>query len=296
MVSSLPSVESLRCFLAAAAQLNFRRAAKEVGLTPTAFSERIGGLEQELNHRLFLRTSRRVELTDAGRALQPVAERALAEVRACVDALSEPTQRAVRLRIGTRFELGMSWLLPAVMKLEKAQPNWQIDLYCGASADILDRLNGGQLDAIVTSAPIAAATHSARVLHPETYQLVASARLARSSPVQKVADCKAHTLLDLDESLPLTRYLTSASTGIEFGRVRFCGAAGIVLMRVLAGDGIAVLPTYMLERELKAKRLVRLLPKVALLADSFRLISRKSSSASSPLGALAEYLRGCPLR
>ncbi|HEY1535945.1 MAG TPA: substrate-binding domain-containing protein, partial [Polyangiaceae bacterium] len=205
-------------------------------------------------------------------------------------------RREVRLRVGTRFELGMSWLLPAVMALEKARPNWQIDLYCGASADILERLNGGQLDAIVTSSPIAAATHVAQVLHPESYELVASRRLAARVPVKEIADCKAHTLLDLDEGLPLARYLTSAAPGIEFAGVRFCGSTGIVFARVRAGDGVAVLPSYMVERELKERRLLRLLPKVALFSDSFRLISRKGASASEPLAVLAEYLRGRKLR
>src|SRR5689334_15642966 len=56
---SLPSIESLRCFFAAAQHLNFRRAASEVGLTATAFSERIRGLERELGCALFARTTRR---------------------------------------------------------------------------------------------------------------------------------------------------------------------------------------------------------------------------------------------
>src|SRR5262245_13142653 len=110
--TSLPSVESLRCFFAAARQLNFRRAASEVGLTPTAFSERIRGLERELGATLFLRTTRKVALTAEGRALLPAAERALSSVRDCLHAIARPAPLAVRLRIGTRFELGLSWLVP----------------------------------------------------------------------------------------------------------------------------------------------------------------------------------------
>ena len=52
----------------------------------------------------------------------------------------------------------------------------------------------------------------------------------------------------------------------------------------------------MVERELKERRLLRLLPKVALFSDSFRLISRKGASASEPLAVLAQYLRGRKLR
>ena len=139
----LPSVESLRCFFAAAQHLNFRRAAGEVGLTATAFSERIRALERELSTTLFTRTTRRVELTTAGRALVPACEQALGSVLACVKAVTAPESFAVRLRIATRCELGLSWLLPALSALERERPNFQVDLYFGSGADILDQLERG---------------------------------------------------------------------------------------------------------------------------------------------------------
>ncbi len=264
-------------------------------MTPTAFSERIRNLEQELGCALFIRSTRRVELTVQGEALLPVAERALGAVQACVAAVGG-SEGPIRLRVGTRFELGLSWLLPAVMALEKLRRNLEVDLYFGSGQDIVDRLERGLVDGIVTSAPIARHEWHAEVLHPESYELVAASALLRQQPFRGAADARAHTLLDIDDSLPLARYLLSAMPGLEFGGFRGCGAGASLLARVLAGDGIAVLPSYMIQSERRAGKLVRLLPKVRLLSDSFRLIHRRSSPFTPQLRELSEWLRTRPLR
>jgi DNA-binding transcriptional LysR family regulator len=69
-----------------------------------------------------------------------------------------------------------------------------------------------------------------------------------------------------------------------------------MVQRVLAGSGVAVLPTYMIRQELAKKKLVRLLPRVRLLSDSFRLLHRKSHRFSPALRDLATFLRGRALR
>jgi len=51
----------------------------------------------------------------------------------------------------------------------------------------------------------------------------------------------------------------------------------------------------MIEKELAARRLIRLLPKIRLLSDSFRLLYRTGHRFSEPLGEIAEFLRKLPL-
>ena len=62
-------LESLRCFVSAAQNLNFGRAARAVRLSASAFSERISRLEEELGVSLFERSTRQVQLSVAGRVL-----------------------------------------------------------------------------------------------------------------------------------------------------------------------------------------------------------------------------------
>src|SRR5262245_43907459 len=80
----------LRSFLAVAETLHFSRAADRVGITQPALSQQVRRLEEQLGLTLFHRTSRRVRLTNAGRALVVGARRVLADLeqaeRLCRDA------------------------------------------------------------------------------------------------------------------------------------------------------------------------------------------------------------------
>src|SRR5438045_8790832 len=84
----LPSLDSLQCFERAARLLNFRKAARAVGLTPAAFGQRIQKLEVQLGAKLFVRTTRSVRLTEAASALLEPAARCLR--------VAEETMRAPR--------------------------------------------------------------------------------------------------------------------------------------------------------------------------------------------------------
>ncbi|MBK6459453.1 MAG: LysR family transcriptional regulator [Myxococcales bacterium] len=101
----LPSLESLRCFEAAARTLRFREAARAVALTPTAFGQRIQKLEEDLGVALFARTTRRVQLTREGLALLPLARRCLLAAEACADVTShDSAATSMDLTLGTRHD------------------------------------------------------------------------------------------------------------------------------------------------------------------------------------------------
>src|SRR5688572_16866438 len=115
----LPALDSLRCFVEAARLLNFRAAARAVALTPAALGQRIRQLEEQVGTRLFHRTTRSVVLTEPGLALVPYAQRALASAADCLRAgRGEVGPSALELVVGTRHELGLSWLTPILPDLE----------------------------------------------------------------------------------------------------------------------------------------------------------------------------------
>ena len=64
----------------------------------------------------------------------------------------------------------------------------------------------------------------------------------------------------------------------------------------LRGDGVAVLPEYFVTKDLKAKKLVKLMPKVKLLTDHFRLVFRSDDPRRSSYTLIAETMLKVPLR
>src|SRR6185436_17174021 len=127
---ALPSIENLRCFLAAARLLNFRKAARSCALTPAAFGQRIKHLEDELGVALFQRTTRSVTLTEPGIALVPLAQKVLASAEECVrSARGETGPPPMELVLGTRHELGLSWILPQYDALLAERPWLHMHIY-----------------------------------------------------------------------------------------------------------------------------------------------------------------------
>lgn len=294
----LPDLESLRCFEAAARHLSFRAAAREVALSPPAFSDRIRRLEEDLEVALFARTTRRVSLTDAGVRLVPRARQALAAARACVRAAHEG-DAPFELTVGTRFELGLSWLTPALDALGRACPGRTLHLVFGDSPDLLDRTLKGSIDACVTSARLSWARFSYALLHEESYVFVGAPDLVGHAPFTGERDAEHHVLVDASADLPLFRYLRDASPAEEawrFLRIERLGTIGAIRQRVLDGVGVAVLPRYLVGDDLDDGRLVRLLEDRPLLTDHFRLVWRTDHPREVELADLAAQLRELPLQ
>lgn len=295
-----PDPLSLRCFLSAAEHLNFREAAGQVALSPAAFSDRIQRLEAELGARLFARTTRSVALTAAGRRLLPQAERTLAASRACYAAVSDDGRPApYALRLGTRFELGLSWLVPALTGLGEARPERRIHLRFGDSPELLALMRSRSIDALVSSVRLTQSGLSYATLHPESYVFVGAPALLERAPLDGPAHAAAHTLLDAAPELPLFSYLldmSPATTDWPFAHTELLGTIAAIRLRALAGAGVCVLPTYFVGEDLSAGRLIRILPEYTLREDAFRLIWRTGDPLQEELRALGAELAALPLR
>lgn len=300
MPLQLPSIESLRCFAAAARLLNFRAAARAVALTPAALGQRIQRLEDELDVRLFQRTTRSVTLTEGGLALLPVAERCLTAARDCVRAArGETGPPPMELTIGTRQELGMSWIVPQLDRLAQRFPTIDFNLYFGSGPDLMLRVRGLEIDCAVTSSRFTDPKLDAVRLHREDYIFVGATSLLKARPFSCEEHAADHTLLDVGAGLPLFRYLRDAMGGgdrLHFRRIMRLGGTEAIRARVLAGAGVAVLPRYLVKKDLAARSMRRILPAIEPLHDWFRLIFRADDARRSVYESLAATMIEVPLR
>lgn len=288
----LPDIDSLRCFVVAAEQRNFSIAARKVGLSSPAFSERIQKLEDFFGQVLFLRSTRQVALSEAGQRLLPQALLCLEEATRCQNVLAEQ-DAPYSLTLGTRYELGLSWLLPGLEQLEAQHPERNLNLYFGDTPDLFRALKEGHIDALISSARLAGSAFDYITLHPEHYVFVGHRRLA---PLQYAAQAPAHTLLDISPDLPLFRYLLDAlndPSPWNFKRTQYLGTIGAIRARVLDGAGVAVLPAYFVEG---FSELQVFLPSQKLRQDAFRLVWPRGDVHTRVLRVLGEELRLIPIK
>lgn len=296
----LPPTDSLRCFVEAARLRNFRETARAVGLTPAAVSQRMRQLEDQLGVRLFHRTTRTVVLTEAGLSLLPYAERALEATAACSRAArGELGPPPVELTLGTRHELGLSWIVPMLPKLRSAHPGLTLHLYFGSGPDLMLRVRTLEIECAVTSSRLTDPKLDSVRLHEESYVFVGARTLLAQKPLRRPEHARRHVLFDTTEALPLFRYWREAPGGLDsltFGSIVRLGTIAAIRELVLGGEGVAVLPEYFVARELGNKSLVRVFPRVTPLADHFRLIYRADDPRISLYAALAATLRSIPLK
>ena len=124
--SGLIELESV---VAVARRRSFRGAAAEMGMSTTALSNAVAGLEARLGVRLFNRTTRSVSLTEAGERFVAGITPALAEIRGAVDAVN--SQRATpsgTLRINSSLGAAHRILSPIVFEYLRRYPQMSVDL------------------------------------------------------------------------------------------------------------------------------------------------------------------------
>lgn len=295
----LPSLESLRCFASAAKLLSFRKAARAVALTPAALGARIKQLEEQLGVVLFQRTTRSIRLTDAGLSLLPVAERCLAAAAECAPAArGETGPPPMELTVGTRQELGLSWLVPQIDALARRFPTIELHLYFGSGPDLLLRVRTMEIDCAITSSRFSDPKLDSVRLHREDYVFVGAPALLRKTPLRNADDAARHALLDATADLPLFRYWRDAPGGgdVAFGRIVRLGSIEAIRTRLLEGAGVGVVPSYLVEGDLRAKRLRRVFPAVEPQHDWFRLVFRADDPRRAVYVVLADAMRQAPLR
>lgn len=295
-----PDLDSLRCLIAAAESPSFRSAARRVALSPAAFSDRIKRLEGQLGVELFHRGPHHLQITPAGRRmLAPAREAIEAAERSVGAARGAGGPTPFRLRLGTRFELGLSWLVPALDDLTAACPERTIDLYFGESDALMDRLRAGRVDALISSVRLTEPGLDYATLHVERYVFCGRPDRLSERPLVEPADARQHRLIDTQPDLPLFRYFRDARSPDEvwaFDGAEHMGTIAAVRARVLAGVGVAVLPRYFVGRALDEGRLAAIYPDFEPLTDRFRLVWRAGAPLTEALRALAESLRERPLQ
>jgi DNA-binding transcriptional LysR family regulator len=194
------ALDGVEAFLSVAQHRSFRRAAVELGVTPSAISQAVRALEARVGAALFIRTTRSVGLTEAGERFFARARPAFEELVAASGAARELGQRpAGLLRLTVPRSVVPILLEPLVASFCQAYPEVEVEL--AASEELVDLAAGGFDAGIRMGQFIAPDMIAVRLTKPFPLIVVgAPAYLADRGRPERPDDLRAHACLRLRRS------------------------------------------------------------------------------------------------
>ncbi len=238
----------LRYFVAVAEELHFGRAAQRLHVAQPPLSQQIKALEEELQLRLFHRTSRRVELTAEGKVFLEHARGVLTQtVRATEMARAAGRGEAGRIAIGFVASAVYSFV-PAILR-EFRQSRPRVELHCSEMRSIhqLKALQERELDVGFVRSPVREAGLETIQLCREPFVLVMPAEHPLSGEARvSLADFAKDTFLFISRNTsPVCHEITSEAcrdAGFSPRLGQEVGELQTVLALVAAGLGVSLVP------------------------------------------------------
>lgn len=149
-------IRQLKAFLAIAEAKTFTAGARRVNVTQAAISMQIKQLEDEVGLPLFVRTPRRVIVTEAGEYLMGRARRILREHDSALAEIAElGGVEHGRLRIGSASAEFATQQLPHILQgLREKFPNSELGVTSGTSQTLIEKIQHGEIDIAFVSFPV----------------------------------------------------------------------------------------------------------------------------------------------
>lgn len=290
---TLPDLEGLAIFAKAAEMRSFARAADELSLSKATVSKAVGRLETKLGARLFNRTSRRLGLTDLGRALASRAAAILAEAEALEsEALSQSVAPRGPIRVTAPMSFGVLRVAPLVPEFLRTYPEVSIDLRLD---DALVDIVGEGFDAALRIASLPDSSLVARKLcDAPRYLLAAPSYLEAHGTPKHPLELADHSCLSYGHS-PSQETWRFRSTSGETLSMRAHGPLRVnngdaMLPALIAGLGLGVLPEFIVSDALADGRLVSVLSEWSLPSSVLYWVTPPSGPHPARVRLLGEFL------
>lgn len=285
------STRDLQAFLALADLRNFGRAAERCHLSPSAFSTRIASIEAMLGARLFDRTTRSVELTQAGVVFLDSARRlysSFAEVVA--DFKDHANRRKGRVAIAALPSIASAWLPAVLAGFHARNPGIKLTLHDTLSDHCVELLRHGSVDLAVASHPFDGEDVETQPLIEDGYCLVCAAGhpLARRRSLVP-RDLLAYPFIHLPSDSSALRHLERALHPEQIEPAMQLNHLASVAGMVQAGLGITVVPELTLFHFMRPGLVIRRLA-IPGLARSIYLVRRRGKSLSFAAEALYDHM------
>jgi LysR family transcriptional regulator, glycine cleavage system transcriptional activator len=193
-MKKLPSMIELQAFEAAARRRSFKKAAAELGVTPTAISHQIRMLEGYCGHALFRRRPRPLSLTEAGAKLNPIIHDGLEAFATAIAAIRRDSDKQV-LRVTTTNAFASRWLVPRLPRWSREHQETPLEVI---GTDSVIDLQAGDADVAIRYATDRKAPRDgiAEEFVTDCFWPVCNPQLLRSERlIRRVADLRGQCLI-----------------------------------------------------------------------------------------------------
>jgi DNA-binding transcriptional LysR family regulator len=301
---------ALQAFEAASRLGSFKDAAVELSVTPTAISHQMKRLEAQLGLVLFERKQRPLVLTDAGRLLARETKRAFSGVESALLQLAQQGSIAhpSGLTLSVVPSFATKWLAPRLLKFQKAHT--RIGLRVIEAESLVDFRRDRTIDVALRYGPggYGPGVHEERLWPNNVLLAVCAPRIARRYRLKIPRDIGRQTLIRT--ALPTKRRASKRkplyadwrawfeAAGITLdGDIRGAldgpvfGTTQLALEAAMAGHGIALAPSVLVEKDIAAGRLVSPFPIRLEDPNAFWVVCRKDRAKESHVRAFIAWLR-----
>jgi DNA-binding transcriptional LysR family regulator len=289
MRRKIPSTVALSAFEAAARHQSFTKAAEELSVTQSAICRQIAVLEDLVGVKLFRRTKRGVTVTEAGLSYAR-------SVRARLDEMERDTLELMGNGAqGTTLDLGVvptfatNWLLPRLAGFRRVHPHIIVNLTPRTRPFLFDDT---ALDAAIYAGEASWPGTEGHFLMRENLIAVASPALIAPRTVLKASQLarlpllqqttRPHAWRDWFQSQGLNVENDMAGPRLEL--------FSMLAMAAIHGMGVALIPKFLVEKELASGQLVQVVKHAYLSDRSYYLIYPELKADRPALGAFRDWL------
>jgi DNA-binding transcriptional LysR family regulator len=264
-------LQAMELFVSTVREGSFSAAGRRAGLSPASVSRYIGELETQLGVQLFNRSTRHLGLTEAGKIFFQRTEQVLQGI-ADAEAAALALQSAPRgtLRIHSRTMFGIKVLSPLMPEFQKLYPELKVELRL---SERRAQLREEEFDVdFQIAAPKDPGLMQRRLLRSERILVAAPDYVARMPKLRQPGDLTAHNCLTywMGPDDVVWKFMRKGKLSEIVVPSTFGSNNGIILCDLaVQGHGIALLDDYTVAGELKAGKLVRLMPGFQVTNSSF---------------------------
>jgi len=265
-------VSVLKLFVEVMKQGSFAAVARNLNLDPSSVSRAIAALEEELGIRLFQRTTRQLSPTEAGTLYFERIEPLVEEMQQAIDvAAGISGQPKGKLRVTASVSFACQCIVPLLPKFHAQYPDLTVDLWL---TDAIVNLFAERIDIAVRLARLADSTLIAQQLMQTHYLVCASPDyLQRSGQPKQPIEIESHNCLLFPFAGFRSRWIFKDCNG-DLSEVSVSGhtiiSSAIALQQcAISGMGLALLPNWLIDEDLRTGSLIDVFPDYAVTATDF---------------------------